>query len=337
MLLHQLHRWLALCGALLIALPGTAATALPELVGSGTLSTPDDEFGIAFAPDGRTAYFTKRSPTTNTPPRSVICVSRLVGGRWSEPEIAEFSGTWYDMSVAVSADGRRIVIASDRPRTGGSASNANGVDLWTIDRDDHHWSAPRNSGEPLNSAANDAYPSLAADGTLYFASSRPGGKGSVDIWRARFVDGQYTAPENLADINTAGYDSQPAIAPDQSFIVFASSDRSDAINAAGAPYSRPDLYVSFHTDSGWSVPRHFDAPINSPASEGSPGFSADAHWLTFASDRSFVTLPMRKRLSARDYEAGLHGITNGWNNIYRVPIATIERLRPALEAGARTP
>jgi hypothetical protein len=36
---------------------------------------------------------------------------------------------------------------------------------------------------------------------------------------------------------------------------------------------------------------------------------------------------MPRRLTARDYETGVHGILNGWNNIYRVPISAIGNLR----------
>ena len=302
-----------------------AAGTAPELFAAGTISTRDDEFGIAFAPDGNTAWFTKRSPTTNTPPRSIICVTHLVAGRWSEPEVAPFSGTSYDFGTAVSADGKRIVFASDRP--GDTPRPPSTFDLWQVERNGESWGEPRNLGA-INTDANEAYPSLAADGTLYFASGRPGGKGSSDIWRARWIDGRYAEPENLGDIDTPGYESQPAISADQNMLVFAAIGRSDTLATAGAPYPRSDLYVSFRSASGWSEPRHLEDGINSPFNESTPYFSPDRRWLYFASDRSFVSLPMRG-ISTDDYEKGLHGILNGWSNIYRVPVAAIERLRPS--------
>ena len=86
-----------------------ASAVQPTLFAPIVISTPDDEFGIALTPDGRTAFFTKRSPTTNTPPLSVICFSRLDGDRWSEPEVAPFSGVFNDFGVSVSADGKHVV------------------------------------------------------------------------------------------------------------------------------------------------------------------------------------------------------------------------------------
>jgi Tol biopolymer transport system component len=304
-----------------------APIAAPELFAPDTISTTDDESGIAFMPDGHTAYFTKRSPTTNTPPRSVICVSRLVDGHWSEPEIAAFSGTYNDFGIAIAADGRRMVFTSDRPNPASEHGGEKNFDLWIIDREGDGWSEPRNPGAPLDTPQADAYPSLAADGTLYFASTREGGKGGPDLYRARRVDGRYAEPENLGDINGAGYESQPAIAPDQRTLVFVASDRDDTLRSNGAPYSRPDLYVSFRSGEHWRAPRHLDAPISSPANENAPSWSPDGRWFYFASDRSFVSLPMPRRLSAREYEAGLHGVLDGWGNIYRVSSDAIELLR----------
>jgi hypothetical protein len=305
-----------------------AAGVTPELFAAGTISTRDDEFGIAFAPDGRTAWFTKRSPTTNTPPRSVICVTHLVDGHWSEPQVAPFSGTWNDFGSAVSADGNRIVFASDRP--GETPRPPSTFDIWQVERNGENWSEPRNLAA-VNTDANEAYPSLAGDDTLYFASGRPGGKGSSDLWRARWIDGHYTEPENLGGINTEGYESQPAISADQSTLVFASIGRADMLATAGAPYPRADLYVSFRVASGWSESRHLGAGINSPFNETTPYFSPDGLWLYFASDRSFVSLPMRKGIGADEYEKGLHGLLDGWGNIYRVPNAAIASLRPSAE------
>jgi Tol biopolymer transport system component len=301
-----------------------ANDSAPQLFAPGTISTPDDEFAIAFEPDGKTAYFTKRSPTTNTPSRSVICVTHLVDGHWSEPQIASFSGIYNDFGTAVSSDGRRLIFSSDRPANATAKNGAN-IDLWMIEKTEDRWSEPRNLGAPINSEAAEAYPALSADGTLYFASNRAGGAGATDLYRSKFSNGSYAAPENLTQLNSPASESQPAIAADQSFIVFASTGRADAQAAAGAPYPRPDLYVSFRAGDGWTTPVNLGSPINSPDNEGSPALSPDGQWFFFSSDRGFVSIPMTKRLTAEDYERGVHGILNGWNNIYRIPISAVTR------------
>jgi WD40-like Beta Propeller Repeat len=310
----------------------SASNAQPELFAPNVISTPDDEFGIALTPDGRTAFFTKRSPTTNTPPVSVICVSHLQGDRWSDPEVAGFSGTFNDFGVTVSADGEHVVFSSDRPATG-TREDSHNVDLWIADKSGHGWSKPRNLGGPVNTSAVEAYPSLAADGTLYFASNRAGGPGGMDVYRARLVDGKYAEPESLVEINGPAQDSQPAVNAAQTVLVFASTGRDDALATNGAPYARPDLYVSFQSNGRWSAPIHLNTPVNSPDSEGSPFFSFDGKSFFFSSDRGFVRLPVPKRLTTSDYDRGVHGLLSGWNNIYRLPISALTPLRPKIATG----
>ncbi|HEV3454906.1 MAG TPA: hypothetical protein VHG32_00020 [Thermoanaerobaculia bacterium] len=316
-----------------------AGVSYPELFGEGVISTPDDELGITFTPDGDTAYFTKRTPTTNTPPRLVICVTHRAAGRWSEPQVAPFSGRFNDFSPTISPDGARLFFASDRPvRERAAAAGASpagaapDVDLWVMDRAGAgpEWSEPRNLGAPVNGPEAEQNASVATDGTLYFSSNRAGGKGSFDLYRSRLVDNHYTEPENLGDLNSAAYEGQPCIAPDQSFIVFASIGRDDALHGEGVLYPRGDLYVSFRDASGaWSPPRNLGAPINSTAAESSPSLSPDGKWLYFTSERSPFTVPMRRRLSAREFMAQLRATLSGSGNIYRIAASALRR-----EAGA---
>jgi hypothetical protein len=318
---------------------GPAASGQPELVGEGTLSTAADELGAAFTPDGGTIYFTLRSPTTSTPPLSVICVSHLAGGRWSEPEVAPFSGRFNDSGPALSPDGHHLFFASDRPVPGKVTPTgpdaAPDVDLWVMDQMEGGWSEPRNLGAPVNSPGIEQSPSVAADGTLYFAGLRAGGKGSLDLYRARWTGAagaggaggaDYATPEPLTEIDSEAYEGQPAIAPDQSFLVFASAGRPDGLLGGGSPYQRGDLYVSFRRGDGWSAPRPLPPPVNSTASESSPNLSPDGRWLYFTSERSPFVVPMPRPLSAREMEAWLHGPLNGTGNLYRIDAAVIRTL-----------
>lgn len=314
--------------AAVVATMAAPAGSQPELFGEGVISTPDDEQGITFSRDGESAYFTKRTPTTNTAPRLVICVTRRVGGSWRQPRVAPFSGRFNDFGPTISPDGARLFFSSDRPVPGRApaAGAPPDVDLWVMERRGGEWSEPRDLGAPVDSASVEQNASVAADGTLYFSSDRPGGKGSFDLYRSRLVDGSYTEPENLGELNSEAYDGQPCVAPDQSFIVFASSGRPDALHGGGVVYPRGDLYVSWRSAAGsWSAPRNLGPPINSAASESNPSLSPDGRWLFLSSERSPFTVPMRRRLSARELMAQLSATLNGSGNIYRIATAALRR------------
>lgn len=298
----------------------------PAMVAPGVISTPDDEFGFAATPDGRSAYFTKRTPTTNSPPRLVICETEWRDGRWSEPRVAPFSGRYSDFGAAVSTDGRRLFFTSDRPHDGSSSGEAADYNLWVLERAaGGGWGEPRNLGAPINTAGFEGSPSVAEDGTLYFASFRPGGKGGLDLYRSRWVDGRFGEPENLSALNSEATETQPAVSPDGSLVVFVAIGRDGELREGGAPYPRADLYLSRSGAGGWSAPVHLDPPLNSPAAETTPAFSADGHWFTFASERGAFHVPMPHRPNAGALERARRSVLNGAGNIYRVPV---ERLGP---------
>src|SRR5262249_10291648 len=130
------------------------------------------------------------------------------------------------------------------------------------------------------SPGNEWFPTLAADGTLYFGSDREGGKGATDLYRSKVVDGKFAAPENLGDaINTRFQEYEPFIAPDQSFLIFM-SQRPGGLGGM-------DLYASRAVNGAWSAPVNLGAPVNSPANELSPKVSFDGKTFYFTSTRGF--------------------------------------------------
>ena len=88
---------------------------------------------------------------------------------------------------------------------------------------DGGWTAPVNMGAPLNTAAFENAPELSRDGlALYFASNRPGGVGSVDIYVSRraCTDASdalcgWGEPVNLGpNVNTTALDGGPHLSRD---------------------------------------------------------------------------------------------------------------------------
>lgn len=305
----------------LLLLAPIQQTAEPEVFAPGVISTADDELNAAFTPDQRTLFFSKSMPSNRM---GVIFVSQLRGNRWTSPEIAPFSGRYADYDPFVTSDGAHLYFISNRPKPDATSSSPQRTfDIWVVDRTGDRWSEPRNLGAPINTDGQEFYPTVSASGTLYFSSNRPGGKGAGDIYRARLVDGRYTEPENLGDsINTASHEGDPFIAPDESYIIFASYGRSDDLGRGSAA---GDFYISENVAGVWSKARHLDAPINSPAWDYCPIVSPDGRYFYFSSYRGFAdSLPLPPQ-TARSLTQQMHGIRNGLGNVYRIPIGALRR------------
>ncbi len=280
----------------------------PTVFGEGMISTSDMELNAAFTPDGRTIYFTKRTPRLQL---WTILESRFVRGRWSTPAVASFSGQYSDFDPIVSPDGSKLFWSSNRPIEGQPSAS---FDLWMVDRTPTGWSEPRHLDGPVSSPASDVYPSVTRDGTLYFASTRPGGSGSYDIYRSRLVNGRYGEPENLGDsVNSRFSDGDPYIAPDESYLIFVSYNRPEGLGDG-------DLYISFNRNGTWSKAENLGPSINSSALDFCPIVSPDGRYLFFTSERGFADHPPLRRLTYAELIRGIRSTQNGLGNIYQVDL-----------------
>jgi len=184
-----------------------------------------DFFAFRRAPaisyDERTLYFTRAILSGIFVSRTRIWRSDFIDGRWRQPiDIGEPVNHPDPITVtsdpSITLDGGTMYFSSDRP--GGFG----GTDIWVTQLVGGAWQEPLNLGPTVNSASSDSEPSIAPDGkTLYFASGRPGGFGSTDIWVTHLVDGAWTPPANLGpDVNSTGSDREPDVAKDGRYLVF---------------------------------------------------------------------------------------------------------------------
>lgn len=290
----------------------TSAAARPELFAAGIIATGDEEFSPAFDNDGKTVYFTKGSPGRVRV--MWIMVSHFRDGRWSDPEIAPFSGGYTDIDPTISVDGKRLVFASTRPLTGTTARED--FDLWMVERTADGWSEPRHMGDAVNSTGSESTTSFTADGTLYVGSAaRPGGVPGAGrhLYRSRFVNGVYEKPEALPEIiNAPDEVSNQYVAPDGSWMIFM---------ARKAGETAPALYVTWWKDGTWSAPVNLDPEFNREFGPFTPLVSKDGKTLYFTSRKGvFDTLPPARHTAAQFHEA-IRKPGNGLADIYSVPMS----------------
>jgi hypothetical protein len=83
----------------------------PILFAEGIISTKENqEFGITFTPDGKTAYFCRREAGKQA---QKIYQSELKEEKWSKPEITKFS-TDTDESPFITKDGKKTIGAHQK-------------------------------------------------------------------------------------------------------------------------------------------------------------------------------------------------------------------------------
>jgi hypothetical protein len=225
------------------------------------LSTDAFDWSLSFAPDGKTAAWSVSDGWFPTTRKARIVTAQLENGTWSAPQDAPFSsGEYTDMDPAFSPDGQTLVFASIRPVDGEPRRD---LDVWYVERDGDGWSEPVNLGDQVNSPKDELFPSVAADGTIYFASDRTG---EWDIYRTRPQgDGTYGPAERLdAPINSdLVWQFNPDISPDGQTLVFTMLSHPDGLGAG-------DIYLTRRDGDGFAAPINLGECINTNQDEYHP-------------------------------------------------------------------
>lgn len=281
----------------------------PAVVAPGELSGPADETAAAFSPDGRSVYLTRGS---------AIVVSHRTGKHWSPAALADFSGEWRDIEPAMSPDGSFLVFASNRPREGrtpldgfwaGQAQPGRGGNLWKVTRVGSAWSAPVRLPDTINRSANVFAPAVAKDGTLYFMDQE---RGKFRLFRSAFAQGAYQTPEPLPFSAGEFGACDPAVSPDDSFLVFGSTR---------PPAQNMDLFLVFRDAKGWGEPIHLGREVNSAGNDTEPRLGPDGRTLYFSSDRAVPPVFPRTRAQARAHLARELSWENGGLNLWKIDLS----------------
>ncbi len=282
----------------------------PKIFGEGIISAGDYESHAEFSVTGDTVYFVKSAPDLS---KWTICVSYFKNNAWTAPEVASFSGTYWDADPFITKDGKEFYFISNRPLHEGEP--AKDFDIWKMTRTSSGWSAPVRLPDVINSPESEYYPTLTDNGTLYFGSRRKGGKGAADIYRSVLKNNVYQAAENLGDaINTEGSEFEPFISRDETYLIFMAA-RPDHLDYA-------DLYVSYNKNGNWTVAQKLPEPFNSSVTEFSPKVSRDGRYFFFASTRN--TNQSVKKETTADMNKRLKGAGNGLGDIYQTDISALK-------------
>jgi outer membrane protein OmpA-like peptidoglycan-associated protein/Tol biopolymer transport system component len=203
--------------------------------------------------------------------------SRRVNGVWTKAKglPGNINTTMNEGAQNISQDGQWLIF------TGCNFPGVySGCDLYISYLTPDGWSRPENLGR-INSDSWETAPSISPDKRdLYFASSRPGGYGGVDIYVShQLPNGRWSEPENLGpEVNTIGDENCPFIHADNQTLYFTSSGH--------LGYGGDDLFmIKKKPTGGWDKAINLGYPINTIENEGTMVVAADGKTAYYASDR----------------------------------------------------
>lgn len=139
------------------------------------------EMGVcSFSRDGRMMLFTYSKPINGKDLGAKIYSSERASGEWSEAQEVKL---FADSSItvghpALNNTGDTLYFVSDAP------GGVGGKDIWFAELEGDEWINPQPLGAGINTTADEMYPYVHEDGTLYFSSNGQPGYGGLDIFKA---------------------------------------------------------------------------------------------------------------------------------------------------------
>jgi Tol biopolymer transport system component len=276
-----------------------------EVFAPGVVSTGFSERDFALSPDGTEMFYTLQSEGGVF--QTILHRTKDKNGKWSNAEVADFAGVYSDLEPAFSADGKQLFFSSNRPLQGNEVKD---FDIYVAEKINGKWANAKNIGKPVNTTADEFYPSITRSGNLYYTAAYANGIGKEDIWMAQKNANGYTEPTVLdTTVNGRTYEFNAFVSPDEDFILFTSYGRKD-------DKGKGDLYISLKDAGGkWQPAKHLSI-LNSDKLDYCPFISADKKIMFFTSERSSVSRSYPKPVTMSELNKAFTSPGNGKADIY---------------------
>lgn len=287
----------------------------PEIFAPNIISTGMSEINAVFSPDFKEFYYSIRMPNGQL----VIMVLKNDGSKWTQPEVAPFSGDYPDADPFITYDGNRLYFISKRPIDSTLVAKSD-WDIWRVKKNNDQWSKPERLSSEINSETDETYPSLTQEGKLYFSSARIGNN-NKDIFYAESTKDGFNNPVRLNDIVNSHWEGDIFISSKEDYMIFASYGRD-----AGS-----GLYITFNQDGQWSLPQRMSEEINVTGREFCPIVSPDGKYFFYTSNQSVESNDKPEKLTYKiikdDFIQSYNYPQMGKTDIYWVDIEIIEEYR----------
>lgn len=226
--------------------------------------------------DGDTLLLTRTSDTGDAD----LFIAGRVGDAWTEPRsLTSLNTIDNELAPSLSADGRRLYFATDRP--GGSG----GLDIWVSMRESDLWLEPTPLGFNTRDDETDPHPFIRPSGAeaVLFSSDRPRdgevGEPPLTDFDLYLADLDAASARHLHELSSQASDAGPSITTAGDFVYF-TSDRETGTGGY-------DLYrARVRTDAASQIildtARSLGASINTTGDELDPSLSLEGFAIQFA-------------------------------------------------------
>jgi peptidoglycan-associated lipoprotein len=163
----------------------------------GNINTDDDEGASTVSMKGSEMFFTRCKAGKQVDEPCKIFYANSKGNAWGDPSLVSIPGFEnYEVGYpALSVNDKILYFSAEAPAGFG------GMDLYMAERignSGFDFGRPINLGQEVNTLGDEVFPSVRADGTLYFASDGHRGMGGLDIYKVIMDDnGNISELENM--------------------------------------------------------------------------------------------------------------------------------------------
>ncbi|WP_205509696.1 TolB family protein [Longitalea arenae] len=254
------------CSSNSIAYPSPAPDSTAQVFLPGIVSTDTLDFNAAFTTDGKTFLFSRSQNR-----KYMIYESIWREDKWQPETISPLFDTLYSNTDPFVAADSAIYFISNRPKDNNDTTKD--YDIYRMAKVANGYATPERL-TAVNSDSTEYYVSVSRAGNIFFSSYRDG---NLDLYMSKKTGNGYAVPVHLGKaLNTTFDEHDPLIAPDESYIVFA-SDRPGGLGQA-------DLYISHNRNGQWQTPTPLGHGINTRTYEYCPNLSPDGKYFFFSSE-----------------------------------------------------
>lgn len=217
-----------------------------------------------------------------------IYLSDRVDGEWKKPvEITPMLGKYDDMFTnSIRGDGKQMII---------SRNNGYKGDLYITELKKGKWEKISKLGKNINTRYWESHGTISEDGkSLYFASNKPGGYGSLDIYYSALQENNTFGPAvNLGQVINTELEENTPFLDENGSLYFSSTGH--------AGFGGYDIFFSAFENNKWTEPVHLSFPLNTPGD--------NLHYIPYGSfNTGIYSMPLNDTSSALTVYGVTHGI-----------------------------